>query len=98
MESLKALRIPQSTEEQAENLRKQYELISETIQQITNNANWNKDLAKLEQYNALVAQRTHYEEYINKQEEQRLKRKEIANQKLAERIKEQNEALKKFHK
>ncbi|PVX04983.1 hypothetical protein DDV78_10290, partial [Campylobacter jejuni] len=47
MESLKALRIPQSTEEQAENLRKQYELISETIQQITNNANWNKDLAKL---------------------------------------------------
>ncbi|EAL1801885.1 hypothetical protein FCR19_09535, partial [Campylobacter jejuni] len=86
MESLKALRIPQSTEEQAENLRKQYELISETIQQITNNANWNKDLAKLEQYNALVAQRTHYEEYINKQEEQRLKKeKEIANQKLAER-------------
>ncbi|WP_060786216.1 hypothetical protein [Campylobacter coli] len=97
MESLKALRIPQSTEEQAENLRKQYELISETIQQITNNANWNKDLAKLEQYNALVAQRTHYEEYINKQEEQRLKKeKEIANQKLAERIKEQNEALKEI--
>ncbi|EAL1850105.1 hypothetical protein FDL28_06145 [Campylobacter jejuni] len=87
MESLKALRIPQST----------YELISETIQQITNNANWNKDLAKLEQYNALVAQRTHYEEYINKQEEQRLKKeKEIANQKLAERIKEQNEALKEI--
>ncbi|HHT6900345.1 TPA: hypothetical protein ACTZZD_000037 [Campylobacter jejuni] len=97
MESLKALSIPQSTEEQAENLRKQYELISETIQQITNNANWNKDLAKLEQYNALVAQRTHYEEYINKQEEQRLKKeKEIANQKLAERIKEQNEALKEI--
>ncbi|HIH2053745.1 TPA: hypothetical protein ACYKE3_001597 [Campylobacter jejuni] len=97
MESLKALRIPQSTEEQAENLRKQYELISETIQQITNNANWNKDLAKLEQYNALVAQRTHYEEYINKQEEQRLKKeKEIANQKLAERIKEQNKALKEI--
>ncbi|EOY3341947.1 hypothetical protein ACP3LI_000917 [Campylobacter jejuni] len=97
MESLKALRIPQSTEEQAENLRKQYELISETIQQITNNANWNKDLEKLEQYNALVAQRTHYEEYINKQEEQRLKKeKEIANQKLAERIKEQNEALKEI--
>lgn len=97
MESLKALRIPQSTEEQAENLRKQYELISETIQQITNNVNWNKDLAKLEQYNALVAQRTHYEEYINKQEEQRLKKeKEIANQKLAERIKEQNEALKEI--
>ncbi|EGH4499753.1 TPA: hypothetical protein ACW4WD_001661 [Campylobacter jejuni] len=97
MESLKALRIPESTEEQAENLRKQYELISETIQQITNNANWNKDLAKLEQYNALVAQRTHYEEYINKQEEQRLKKeKEIANQKLAERIKEQNEALKEI--
>lgn len=97
MESLKALRIPQSTEEQAENLRKQYELISETIQQITNNANWNKDLAKLEQYNALVAQRTHYEEYINKQEEQRLKKeKELADQKLIQRIKEQNEALKEI--
>lgn len=97
MESLKALKIPESTEEQAENLRMQYELIGEAIQQITNNVNWSKDLTKLEQYNALISQRTHYEEYINKQEEQRLKKeKEINNQKLAERIKEQNEALKEI--
>ncbi|EAI2149065.1 hypothetical protein HP551_001172 [Campylobacter jejuni] len=97
MESLKALKIPQSTEEQAENLRMQYELIGESIQQITNHTNWDKDLTKLEQYNALVAQRTHYEEYINKQEEQRLKKeKELANQKLIQHIKEQNEALKEI--
>ncbi|EFC32478.1 hypothetical protein C414_000260157 [Campylobacter jejuni subsp. jejuni 414] len=97
IESLKALKIPQSAEEQAENLRMQYELIGESIQQITNHTNWDKDLTKLEQYNALVAQRTHYEEYINKQEEQRLKKeKELADQKLIQRIKEQNEALKEI--
>ncbi|TKX32379.1 hypothetical protein, partial [Campylobacter aviculae] len=97
IESLKGLQIPPSAEEQAKNLRLQYELIGETIQQITEKANWDKDARKLEQYNALVAQRTHYEEYINKQEEQRLKQeKELANQKWAERLKEQNEALKEI--
>lgn len=97
IESLKALKIPQSTEEQAENLRMQYELIGETIQQITSSANWDKNLSKLEQYNALVAQRTHYEEYLNKQEEQRLKKEqELAKQKMAELLKEQNKALKEI--
>ncbi|HFN3250747.1 TPA: hypothetical protein ACHDL2_000972 [Campylobacter jejuni] len=97
IESLKGLQIPPSAEEQAKNLRLQYELIGETIQQIAEKANWDKDARKLEQYNALVAQRTHYEEYINKQEEQRLKQeKELANQKWVERLKEQNEALKEI--
>ncbi|EMY1997970.1 hypothetical protein AAIJ25_000124 [Campylobacter lari] len=96
-ENLKNLKIPQSAKEEAEKLRLDYELIGETIQQITRDSNWNKDIFKVNQYNELIEKLKHYENYIFKKDElEKIKEAKLAQEKHTQIIKEQNQALKEL--